>query len=93
VLRAARIAPATVVAHLERWAKKVNSLQILFLLVAVVAILASVTKRFLVIRDNEPKEPSSTRKKFLASQLVAGGLIVAGLGLVALIAYVFYFEP
>ena len=70
-----------------------SSLYALLLLLAFVAVLAFVTKRFLIVSDDGSQDAAIRRRKFVASKSTAAGLILAALGLIALMAYVYYFEP
>lgn len=66
------------------------TLVILLILVAVVTVLSL---RFLVVRKKEAEGQAMAPQAVLMSKLAAVALGAIGLGLVALMIYVFYFEP
>jgi hypothetical protein len=70
-----------------------SSLGTLLLLLGAVAVLAFITKRFLIVHEGDSQDAAVSRKKSIASQVIAAGLILAAVGLIALMAYVFLLEP
>lgn len=69
-----------------------NILTALLILLAIVAGSFVVTKRFLVTEENHWGKSASPRVA-VASKIMSAVLIFTGLGFVALMLYVFYFQP
>jgi hypothetical protein len=57
------------------------------------AVAAALSLRFLVVRKKEAEREAMAPQAVLMSRLAAVAFGVIGLGLVALMIYVFYFEP
>ena len=65
----------------------------LLILLLVMAVVAALSLRFLVVRKKEAEGQAMAPQAALMSKLAAVVFGVIGLGLVALMVYVFYFEP
>ena len=65
----------------------------LAILLVLVAVMVALSLRFLIVRKKEPQEQAVVPRDTLMSKFAAGIFGVIGLGLVALMVYIFYFEP
>jgi hypothetical protein len=65
----------------------------LLILLLALAVVTALSLRFLAVRKKEAEGAAMAPQAVLMSKLAAVTFGVIGLGLVALMIYVFYFEP
>jgi hypothetical protein len=69
-----------------------SSFSVLLGLLALLAVATAVSFRFQIIRKRKAATQTMTASGALLSRSMAGTLVVVGVGIIALMIHVFYFE-